>query len=184
MCRACIRGVHSHCMPCTTVVEAGWMERHRASKKSLPNSLFPSLFLFLSIFLCLSLSLFLSPSALPPSFVTREVRWVRRYTRLTIRVTVWGRGSGGSKSQRVAWLRCRTQRGLSPVPERTGKLAPLTPFYSIIVPVVQFFGAIVIFAMTIMARSFTTHLTSSVVHRVQFGPDSRESGPNTGTVLT
>ena len=24
-------------------------------------------------------------------------------------------------------------------PERTGKLAPLTPFYSIIVPVVQFF---------------------------------------------
>ena len=34
----------------------------------------------------------------------------------------------------------RTQRGLSPVPERTGKLAPLAPFYSIIVPVVQFFG--------------------------------------------
>ena len=44
------------------------------------------------------------------------------------------------KSQRVGRLRCRTQPGLSPVPERTGKLAPLTPFYSIIVPVVQFFG--------------------------------------------
>ena len=38
--------------------------------------------------------------------------------------------------------------------------------------------AIVVFAMTIMARSFTTHLTSFVVHRVRFGPDSRESGPN------
>ena len=48
-----------------------------------------------------------------------------------------------SRSGVEAWvgrLRCRTQPGLSPVPERTGKLAPLTPFYSIIVPVVQFFG--------------------------------------------
>ena len=44
------------------------------------------------------------------------------------------------QSQRVGRLRCRTQLGLSPVPERTGKLAPLTPFYSIIVPVVQFSG--------------------------------------------
>ena len=70
----------------------------------------------------------------------REVRWVRRDTRLTIRVTVWGRGLGGAKSQRVGRLRCRTQPGLSPASERTGKLAPLTPFYSIIVPVVQFFG--------------------------------------------
>ena len=70
----------------------------------------------------------------------REVRWVRRDTRLTIRVTVWGRGLGGTKSQRVGRLRRRTQPGLSPVPERTGKLAPLTPFYSIIEPVVQFFG--------------------------------------------
>ena len=61
----------------------------------------------------------------------REVRWVRRDTRLTIRVTVWGRGLGGAKSQRVGRLRCRTQPGLSPVPERTGKLAPLTPFYSL-----------------------------------------------------
>ena len=43
------------------------------------------------------------------------------------------------------------------------------------------FRAIVVFAMTIMARSFTTHLTSFVVHRVRFGPDSRESGPNPGT---
>ena len=40
------------------------------------------------------------------------------------------------------------------------------------------FRAIVVFAMTIMARSFTTHLTSFVVHRVRFRPDSRESGPN------
>ena len=31
-------------------------------------------------------------------------------------------------------------QGLSLAPERTGELAPLTPFYSIIVPVVQFFG--------------------------------------------
>ena len=46
------------------------------------------------------------------------------------------------------------------------------------------FRAIVFFAMTIMARSFTTHLTSFVVHRVRFGPDSRESGPNPGTGLT
>ena len=46
------------------------------------------------------------------------------------------------------------------------------------------FGAIVLFAMTIMARSFTTHLTSIVVHRVRFGPDSRESGPNPDTGLT
>ena len=72
--------------------------------------------------------------------VNREVRWVRRDTRLTIRVTVWGRGLGGAKSQRVGRLRCRTQQGLSPAPERTGELAPLTPFYSNIVPVVQFFG--------------------------------------------
>ena len=74
------------------------------------------------------------------TFFIREVRWVRRDTRLTIRVTVWGRGLGGAKSQRVGRLRCRTQQGLSPAPERTGELAPLTPFYSIIVPVVQFFG--------------------------------------------
>ena len=40
------------------------------------------------------------------------------------------------------------------------------------------FRAIVVFAMTTLARSFTTHLTSSVVHRVRFGPDSWESGPN------
>ena len=33
-----------------------------------------------------------------------EVRRVRRDTRLTIRVTVWGRGSGGAKSQRVRRL--------------------------------------------------------------------------------
>ena len=46
------------------------------------------------------------------------------------------------------------------------------------------FLGIVVFAMTIMARSFTTHLTSFVVHRVRFGPDSRESGPNPGTGLT
>ena len=46
------------------------------------------------------------------------------------------------------------------------------------------FRAIVAFAMTIMARSFTTHLTSFVVHRVRFRPDSRESGPNPGTGLT
>ena len=58
----------------------------------------------------------------------------------SIRVTVWGRGLGGAKSQRVGRLRCWTQQGLSPAPERTGELAPLTPFYSIIVPVVQFFG--------------------------------------------
>ena len=46
------------------------------------------------------------------------------------------------------------------------------------------FRAIVVFAMTIMARSFSTHLTSFVVHRVRFGPDSQESGPNPGTGLT
>ena len=46
------------------------------------------------------------------------------------------------------------------------------------------FQAIVVFAMTTVARSFTTHLTSFVVHRVRFGPDSRESGPNPGTGLT
>ena len=46
------------------------------------------------------------------------------------------------------------------------------------------FRAIVVFAMTIMARSFTTDLTSFVVRRVRFGPDSRESGPNPGTGLT
>ena len=47
------------------------------------------------------------------------------------------------------------------------------------------FRAIVVFAMTIMARSFTTHLkTSFVVHRVRSGPDSRKSGPNPGTGLT
>ena len=33
-----------------------------------------------------------------------------------------------------------------------------------------------------MARSFTTHLTSFVVHRVRFGPDSLESGPNLSIV--
>ena len=46
------------------------------------------------------------------------------------------------------------------------------------------FRAIVVFAMTAIARSFTTHLTSFAIHRVRFGPDSRESGPNPGTGLT
>ena len=40
------------------------------------------------------------------------------------------------------------------------------------------FRAIVVSAMTTMARLFTTHLTSFVVHRVRFGPDSPESGLN------
>ena len=44
------------------------------------------------------------------------------------------------------------------------------------------FRAIVASALTTIARSFTTHLTSFVVH--QFGPDSRESGSNPGTGLT
>ena len=46
-----------------------------------------------------------------------------------------------------------------------------------------YFRAIV-FAMTTMARSFTTHLTSFVVHRVRFAPDSLKSGPNPGPGLT
>ena len=46
------------------------------------------------------------------------------------------------------------------------------------------FRVIVVFATTIMARSFTTHLTSFVVHWVRFGPDSRESDPNPGPGLT
>ena len=46
------------------------------------------------------------------------------------------------------------------------------------------FRAMVVFALTIMARSFTTHLTSFVVHRVWLEPDSPESGPNPGTRLT
>ena len=46
------------------------------------------------------------------------------------------------------------------------------------------FRAIVAFAMTTIARSCTTHLTSFVVHRVRFGPDSRQSGPNPGTGFT
>ena len=59
----------------------------------------------------------------PHCTLNREVRWVRRDTRLTIRVTVWGRGLCGTKSQRVQRrIRCRTQPGLSPVPERTDKL--------------------------------------------------------------
>ena len=46
------------------------------------------------------------------------------------------------------------------------------------------FRVIVFFAMTAIASSFTTHLTSFAVHRVGFGPDSQESGPNPGTGLT
>ena len=56
----------------------------------------------------------------------REVRWVQRDTWLIIRVTctIWGRGLCGAKSQRLRRIRCRAQPGLSPVPQRTGKLAP------------------------------------------------------------
>ena len=80
-------------------------------------------------------------SVVPPTqAISREVRLVRRDTRLTIRVTVWGWGSCGTKSQRLRGIRCRTQPRLSPLPERTGKRAPLAPFYSITVRVVQFFG--------------------------------------------
>ena len=46
------------------------------------------------------------------------------------------------------------------------------------------FRAIVVIAMTTMARSFTTHLTSFVIHRVRFGQDSQESGLNLGTRLS
>ena len=46
------------------------------------------------------------------------------------------------------------------------------------------FWAIAVFTMTTMARSVTTHLTSFVVHRVRFGPDSRESGPTSSPGLT
>ena len=45
------------------------------------------------------------------------------------------------------------------------------------------FRAIVVFAMTTKARSFTTHLTSFVVYRVRFGLDLQEFGPNPGTGL-
>ena len=46
------------------------------------------------------------------------------------------------------------------------------------------FRAIVAFAMTTMARSFTTHLTSLVVHRVRIELDSRKSGPSTARPRT
>ena len=47
-----------------------------------------------------------------------------------------------------------------------------------------FFRAIVVFAMMTMARSFATHLTSFVVHRVRFGSDSLESGLDPSPGLT
>ena len=54
-------------------------------------------------------------------------------------VKVWSRASFGAKFQRVRQLQCRAQPGQSPVPVRNCKLATLTPFYSITVPVAQFF---------------------------------------------
>ena len=122
--------------------------------------------------------------ALVHRYNNREVRWVRRDTRLTIRVTVWGRGLGGAKSQRggttptpvsarpesgarADWQACTTHVFL--LDHRTSCTV---------------FRAMVVFAMTTIARSCTTHLTSFVVHRVRFGPDSRQSGPNPGTGLT
>ena len=74
-------------------------------------------------------------------FSIREVGWVRLDTLLTIRVKVWGQGSCGAEPQRLRWLRCRTQPGLSPVSERTSKLTPPhVSVYSITVSVVQIFG--------------------------------------------
>ena len=46
------------------------------------------------------------------------------------------------------------------------------------------FLVIVVFAVTTKADPCTTHLTSFVVHRVRFGPDSGKSSPNLGPRLT
>ena len=100
---------------------------------------------------------------------------VRCDTRLTICVTVWSRGSSGAKSQRLRRLRCRTQPELCPLPERTGKLAPLTPFFSITVPVVQFFGqsSCLLFHLWLGNLRLTLPLSWSV----EFGSDRTHGSP-------
>ena len=99
---------------------------------------------------------------------TGEVRWVRRDTRLTIRVKVWGRGSCGAKSQRLRWLRCWTQARAESGARADWQAKLHHSRLSDHLTSCTVFQAIVVFAMTTMARSFTTHLTSFVVHRVRF----------------
>ena len=62
------------------------------------------------------------------------------------------------------------------VPERIGRLAQLTPFYSITVPVVQFFllSMITMFARTTMAYLFTSHLTLGFI---RFGSNQTHGSP-------
>ena len=93
--------------------------------------------------------------------------------------------SGVEACARVRRLRWRSERGLSPVPERTGNIAPLTLFYSITVGlrVLQFFGrSSCVFAMTTKAR-FTTHLFSGSVQTGLVLTGVR-SEPGHGTHLT
>ena len=69
----------------------------------------------------------------------------------------------------------RTSQGWGPVPERTGKLAPLTPFYSIIVPVVQFFGRSSFLLWQI--RLVRLRLTLPHFWSIAFGPDRTHASP-------
>ena len=62
-----------------------------------------------------------------------------------------------------------TSPGLSLMPEQTGRLAPLTPFYSIAVPVVPFFP------VTTMAYSL--RLTEPLLGTIRIGSDRIHGGP-------
>ena len=110
----------------------------------------------------------------------REIRWEWRGTRLTIHVKVGDEArlvrnlkgeaapmqdsARAESSARSDWQTCTTRcTHAFLLNHRTGCTV---------------FRAIVVFAMTTMARSFTTHPIFLVVHRVRFGPDSCESGPN------
>ena len=82
----------------------------------------------------------------------------------TVETTPMQDSARAESGARADWQACTTHAFL--LDHRTGCIV---------------FRAIVVFAMTTVARSFTTHLTSFVVHRVRFGPDTRESGPNPST---
>ena len=69
------------------------------------------------------------------------IRWRTATLKVCPSILKWmATGMSSLFLRRARQLRRRTQPGLSPVPEQTGKLVPLTPFYSINAPVVQFFG--------------------------------------------
>ena len=114
------------------------------------------------------------------SWVSRgEPRWAEwaEVSRGEPRWAVWAEWAGWAESDKrlsQGWVRCSSK--LAGV--QNSRLSIRSPYTLYIFPVIA------MFVTTAVAHLFTTHLTSSGVHRIRIRSDSRGSGLNLSIGLT